>query len=74
MTDTPPDLVISGINQGENIGQTAISVDELMLAEFRDVQHLPAARVGERWSGTYATPPDRLMIREAPVTGCASSS
>lgn len=45
------------------------AVDELMLAELREVLHLPDARVVERWSGTYATLPDRLMIRETPLDG-----
>lgn len=45
------------------------AVDELMLAELRAVLRLPGARVVERWSGTYATLPGRLMIREAPADG-----
>ncbi|MFO1211057.1 MAG: TIGR03364 family FAD-dependent oxidoreductase [Amaricoccus sp.] len=45
------------------------AVDELMLAEMHAVLNLPGARVVERWSGTYATLPDRLMIREAPLDG-----
>ena len=45
------------------------AVDELMLAELRAVLRLPGARVVERWSGTYATLPDHLMIREAPLDG-----
>lgn len=41
-------------------------VDALMLGELRTVLDLPGARVTERWTGTYAHLPDRLMIREAP--------
>ncbi|MFO1106627.1 MAG: TIGR03364 family FAD-dependent oxidoreductase [Amaricoccus sp.] len=42
-------------------------LDDLMLQEMHAVLALPGARVVERWSGTYATLPDRLMIREAPL-------
>lgn len=45
------------------------AVDDLMLAEMHSVLRLPGARVTERWSGTYATLPDRLMIRETPAEG-----
>lgn len=41
-------------------------VDALMLEELRAVLDIGAGEVIERWSGTYATLPDRLMIREAP--------
>jgi FAD dependent oxidoreductase TIGR03364 len=44
-------------------------VDDLILQELHAVLNLPGARVVERWSGTYATLPDRLMIREAPAEG-----
>lgn len=44
-------------------------LDNLMLQEMHAVLNLPGARVVERWSGTYATLPDRLMIREAPLDG-----
>lgn len=44
-------------------------VDDLILAEMQGVLNLPEAKVVERWSGTYATLPDRLMIREAPLDG-----
>lgn len=39
-------------------------VDALILEEMHQVLHLPGAQVTERWSGTYATAPDRLMTRE----------
>ena len=39
-------------------------VDALILEEMHRVLHLPGAQVTERWSGTYATAPDRLMTRE----------
>jgi D-hydroxyproline dehydrogenase subunit beta len=39
-------------------------VDDLILAEMHAVLRLPGAMVTERWTGTYATLPDRLMIRE----------
>jgi FAD dependent oxidoreductase TIGR03364 len=45
------------------------AVDDLMLAELHAVLRLPTARVVERWSGTYASLPDRPMIREAPEDG-----
>lgn len=41
-------------------------VDELMLEELNAVLRLPGARVTERWMGTYASLPDRLMVRDAP--------
>lgn len=41
-------------------------VDDLMLAEMHATLRLPGAVVTERWMGTYATLPDRLMIRDAP--------
>ncbi len=41
-------------------------VDALILDELRTVLRLPDARVAERWVGTYAHLPDRLMVREAP--------
>jgi len=41
-------------------------VDDLILAEMRAVLDLPGARVIERWTGTYASLPDRLMVRDAP--------
>jgi FAD dependent oxidoreductase TIGR03364 len=41
-------------------------VDELILSELHAVLNLPGAQVTERWTGTYATLPDRLMIMDAP--------
>jgi len=41
-------------------------VDELMLAEMHATLRLPGAVVTERWMGTYASLPDRLMVRDAP--------
>lgn len=41
-------------------------VDALMLEEMRATLRLPGAQVTERWMGTYATLPDRLMVRDAP--------
>lgn len=40
-------------------------VDALILQEMHQVLRLPGAVVTEHWSGTYASLPDRLMIREA---------
>jgi FAD dependent oxidoreductase TIGR03364 len=42
-------------------------VDALILDELRAVLRLPGARVIERWTGTYASLPDRLMVRDAPA-------
>lgn len=39
-------------------------VDRLILEEMQAVLRLPNADVSERWTGTYASLPDRLMIRE----------
>ncbi|MFB2594138.1 TIGR03364 family FAD-dependent oxidoreductase [Paracoccus sp. p4-l81] len=44
-------------------------VDRLMLDELHAVLRLPGARVTERWMGTYASLPDRLMVRDAPADG-----
>ncbi len=41
-------------------------VDDLMLEEMHGTLRLPGAQVTERWMGTYASLPDRLMIRDAP--------
>jgi FAD dependent oxidoreductase TIGR03364 len=41
-------------------------VDALILEELHATLRLPGARVSERWMGTYATLPDRLMVRDAP--------
>ena len=43
------------------------AVDDIILAELDRVLAVPGARVDERWSGTYASLPDRLMVREAPA-------
>ena len=42
-------------------------VDALMLDELHAVLRLAGARVIERWIGTYASLPDRLMVRDAPA-------
>lgn len=42
-------------------------VDALMLDELHAVLRLAGARVAERWIGTYASLPDRLMVRDAPA-------
>jgi FAD dependent oxidoreductase TIGR03364 len=44
-------------------------VDDLMLAELHATLRLPGATVTERWMGTYASLPDRLMVRDAPDPG-----
>lgn len=41
-------------------------VDELMLEEMHATLRLPGAEVTERWMGTYASLPDKLMVRDAP--------
>jgi FAD dependent oxidoreductase TIGR03364 len=43
------------------------SVDELILDEFRNVISLPQPVVRERWVGTYASAPDRLMLIDRPA-------
>lgn len=43
------------------------AVDDIILGELDRVLAVPGARVAERWSGTYASLPDRLMVREAPA-------
>ena len=42
-------------------------VDELILDEFRRVVALPEPMVAERWIGTYASAPDRLMLVDRPA-------
>ncbi len=42
-------------------------VDDLMLDELHAVLRLDGARVTERWAGTYASLPDKLMVRWAPA-------
>jgi FAD dependent oxidoreductase TIGR03364 len=41
-------------------------VDGLILDEFRKVVALPEPVVSERWIGTYASAPDRLMLVDRP--------
>ncbi len=41
-------------------------VDELMLDEMHATLRLPGAQVTERWLGTYASHPEKLMIMDAP--------
>ena len=41
-------------------------VDDLILSELHAVLRLPGAGVTERWTGTYATLPDRLMVMDRP--------
>jgi FAD dependent oxidoreductase TIGR03364 len=43
------------------------AVDELILDEFRQVVALPEPLVIERWIGTYASAPDRLMLVDRPA-------
>jgi FAD dependent oxidoreductase TIGR03364 len=45
------------------------SVDELILDEYRHVFDGPAPPVMERWTGTYASAPDRLMLVDRPRDG-----
>jgi FAD dependent oxidoreductase TIGR03364 len=41
-------------------------VDDLILAELHATLRVRDAVVTERWTGTYASLPDRLMVRDAP--------
>jgi glycine/D-amino acid oxidase-like deaminating enzyme len=41
-------------------------VDDLILQEFDAVLALPGRRVTERWTGTYASASDRLMLVDRP--------
>jgi glycine/D-amino acid oxidase-like deaminating enzyme len=43
------------------------AVDELILSEFGSVVALPEPKVAERWIGTYASAPDRLMLVDQPA-------
>ncbi len=45
------------------------AVDELILDEFRKVVAMPEPAVSERWLGTYASAPDRLMLVDRPANG-----
>ncbi len=42
------------------------AVDALILEEMHTILNLPGARVTEHWTGTYASLPHRLMVRDAP--------
>jgi len=44
-----------------------VSVDELILEELRIVVALSEPKVNERWIGTYASAPDRLMLVDRPA-------
>ena len=41
-------------------------VDDLILDEYREVFADPAPPIAERWTGTYASAKDRLMLVDAP--------
>ena len=41
-------------------------VDDLILEEYAAVYEGPLPAVEARWTGTYASAPDRLMLRDAP--------
>ncbi len=43
------------------------AVDAIMLDEFDRVLDMPGRRVVERWTGIYASAPDRLMFTDAPA-------
>jgi glycine/D-amino acid oxidase-like deaminating enzyme len=42
------------------------SIDNLILDEFRTVLDVGSTRVLERWTGTYASAPDRLALIDRP--------
>ena len=42
------------------------SIDALILGELGRVLALPPWQVSERWSGSYATAPDRLWLVDRP--------
>jgi FAD dependent oxidoreductase TIGR03364 len=42
------------------------AVDEIILGELDKVLRLPDRRVAERWTGTYASAPDRLAMIDRP--------
>jgi glycine/D-amino acid oxidase-like deaminating enzyme len=42
------------------------AVDRLITAELAAVLDLPRPEVAERWTGTYASAPDRLMLVDRP--------
>ena len=43
-----------------------VEVDELILDEYSHVFAGPRPRIVERWTGTYASTPDRLMLIDRP--------
>jgi D-hydroxyproline dehydrogenase subunit beta len=47
----------------------ATAVDDLILDEYAHVFAGARPRVVERWTGTYASAPDRLMLVDAPCEG-----
>jgi FAD dependent oxidoreductase TIGR03364 len=47
----------------------ATAVDDLILDEYAHVFAAARPRVVERWTGTYASAPDRLMLVDAPCEG-----
>jgi glycine/D-amino acid oxidase-like deaminating enzyme len=52
---------------GETVDPFApAAVDDLILDELDHVLHLPGRTVIERWSGTYASARDRLMLVDRP--------
>ena len=42
-------------------------MDRLILDELAAVLELPNPAVAERWTGTYASAPDRLMLVDRPA-------
>jgi FAD dependent oxidoreductase TIGR03364 len=53
---------------GETVDPFApASVDDLILDELDAVLDLPARTVAERWTGTYASASDRLMLVDRPA-------
>ncbi|HEX3365511.1 TIGR03364 family FAD-dependent oxidoreductase [Phenylobacterium sp.] len=45
------------------------AVDDLILAEYATVFGQPPSPVIERWTGTYASAPDRAVLVDAPMPG-----
>jgi FAD dependent oxidoreductase TIGR03364 len=45
------------------------AVDDLILAEYATVFGRPPSPVIERWTGTYASAPDRAVLVDAPMPG-----
>ena len=41
-------------------------MDDIILREMDEVLDLPGRRVTERWTGTYASASDRLMLVDRP--------